>query len=174
MSGFQHTGVMCAAIFLIGLALGWWLNETGIERDMIVGGVEEVLITEGPISFTARLDSGATVSSINARRIEVVDGDPEDATANLGKVARFTLANAKGDEVTLEAPIKLVKPVNTADCREWRYHVYLNIEFRDRRHRVLVNLNDRSRSSYQLLLGRNWLRYGYVVHVSQSEPTKKS
>ena len=33
--------------------------------------------------------------------------------------------------------------------------------------KILVNLNDRSASTYKLLLGRNWLSGSYLVDVDQ-------
>jgi hypothetical protein len=160
--------------FAAGVLLGGWLPGERIARERMVGRVERVLIEEGPIAFDARIDTGATVSSVHARDIEVIDGNPDHPPSNLGRMVRFTLVNAGGASAPVAAPIALVRGISSADCREWRYHVYLSVAFRGHRHRVLVNLNDRSRKAERLLLGRNWLRHGYVVDLARAKTDTES
>lgn len=119
--------------------------------------------------FIARLDTGATVSSINAQDIEIIGGGAQPSRSDAGKMARFVLVNHDGEKRAVTAEIEQVRGVRTADCRELRYHVYLTIRFRGKAYRVLTNLNDRSRSEDKLLLGRNWLRYGFAVEAT-AEP----
>ena len=66
-------------------------------------------------------------------------------------------------------PIEQVRGIATSDCSELRYHVYLTVVRDGARYRLLMNLNDRSRSKDKLLLGRNWLRHGFVVDVSKTK-----
>lgn len=131
---------------------------------------EEVSIAEAELTFRARLDTGAVVSSINAKDISVIGGSGRPARSDVGKPIRFKLVNRHGEVVELTRPIEQVRGIRTADCREVRYHVYLTIGFRGKSRRILVNLNDRSRAQDKLLLGRNWLRQGYAVApVKQAE-----
>ena len=129
---------------------------------------EPVFVNEAELEFLARLDSGATVSPINARDIEVVGGSGTPQRSDAGKRVRFTLENAAGQNARVEATIDQVRGIATSDCRELRYHVYLTIVFAGESYRLLVNLNDRARSKDKLLLGRNWLRHGFVIDVSRT------
>ncbi|MBI4695778.1 MAG: ATP-dependent zinc protease [Gammaproteobacteria bacterium] len=137
---------------------GWWWAR----RD-VLPGMLPVRIAEGPIDFHARLDTGATVSSINAEHIEVVNGEGRPTRRDVGRRIRFELVNDRGERMPLEAEIAEIHGIRSADCREVRYHVYLTVAFRGRASRVLMNLNDRGATDEKLLLGRNWLDQGYSV-----------
>ncbi|MGE4616437.1 MAG: hypothetical protein AAEJ43_05410, partial [Gammaproteobacteria bacterium] len=93
----------------------------------------------------------------------VIGGGDEPSRDDAGKMARFFLVNRDGERRQVTAKIEEVRGIRTADCRELRYHVYLTVRHRGTAYRVLTNLNDRSRSGEKLLLGRNWLRYGFAV-----------
>lgn len=127
-----------------------------------------VMIKESDLAFTARLDTGATISSINAQAIEVVGGDGTPRASDVGKMARFTLINGAGDQARIEARIEQVRRIKTSDCWEIRYHVFLTLMHKRRPYRLLMNLNDRSRSKDKLLLGRNWLSHGFTVDISKN------
>ncbi len=143
------------------IGYGWALHER-------VSATEMVLVDEAAIHFFARLDTGATVSSINALDIQVVGGSGAPQRSDVGKRIRFTVENASGENARVEATIDQVRGIRTSDCRELRFHVYLTIVFAGESRLVLVNLNDRSQSKDKLLLGRNWLRHGFVVDVSRT------
>lgn len=68
----------------------------------------------------------------------------------------------------MESKIEQVRGIATSDCGEIRYHVCLTVVRRGGRYRLLMNLNDRLRSKDKLLLGRNWLRHGFVVDVTKN------
>lgn len=129
---------------------------------------EPIFIDEAALHFFARLDTGATVSSINARDIEVVGGSGTPQRSDAGKRVRFTVENAAGQNSRVEATIDQVRGIATSDCRELRYHVYLTVVYDGAPYRLLMNLNDRTNSKDKLLLGRNWLRHGFVVDVSRT------
>ena len=133
-----------------------------------LGAYVAVSIVEAGIAFNARLDTGATVSSINAREIEVVGGSTRPSSSDTGKRVRFTLENGLGDSRRVEATIEQVRGIKTSDCQELRYHVYLTVRHRGESYRLLMNLNDRSGSKDKLLLGRNWLRHGFSVDVTKT------
>ena len=158
-----------ASIYLLigAMAVGVWIGHAWAQRNVLAAMVP-VVIKEAGLEFQARLDTGAVVSSINATHIEIPDGGDNPRRAHVGMVVRFILVNGEGESATVEAPIAQVRGISTADCRELRYHVYLTVERGDESYRVLMNLNDRSRSSEKLLLGRNWLRQGFSVDVSRT------
>ena len=159
---------MGAVIALLSAGAGfsagaWWA------RLNVLPPLATVLVHEAGLEFVARLDTGATVSSINAQEIAVIGGGDEPSREDAGKMARFFLVNHDGERRQVTAKIEEVRGIRTADCRELRYHVYLTVRHRGTAYRVLTNLNDRSRSGEKLLLGRNWLRYGFAV-----DPGKES
>ena len=143
---------------LIGGALGYWWTQRALLTPTIA-----VTVTESGQTFNARLDTGAVVSSINATEIKVLGSDSPPAASDTGKLISFVLINDAGERHQLTARVAQVRGIRSADCREVRYHVYLTFRFRDRDYRVLTNLNDRSSAGDKLLLGRNWLRYGFAV-----------
>ncbi len=152
---------------LVCTGLGGFLGYT-LALDTRLGAYESVSIVEAGLDFDARLDTGATVSSINAREIEVVGKSMQPSANDTGKQIRFTLENGRGESRRLEARIEQVRGIKTSDCQELRYHVYLTVRHRGRSYRLLVNLNDRSGSKDKLLLGRNWLRHGFSVDVTKT------
>lgn len=127
-----------------------------------------VRIAEADLDFDARLDTGATISSINAHAIEVVGGAGKPQFSDRGKQVRFTLKNASGKQARVAATIDQVRGILSSDCEELRYHVYLTVNYAGTNYRILMNLNDRSRSRDKLLLGRNWLDNGFAVDVTKS------
>ncbi len=151
-----------AVLLLSGLALGYLLGAWSVERRMLPP-LSRVTVAEAGLDFEARLDTGATVSSINAQDVTVIGGGALPGRDDVGRTARFVLVNGIGERRTLSAPIAQVRGIRMADCREVRYHVYLTIVHRGRAHRVLTNLNDRTAAGEKLLLGRNWLQHGYAV-----------
>ena len=155
---------------LVGLVCGslggfaghrWSVNER-------LAAKEPIFIDEAALEFSARLDTGATISSINARDIEVVGGSGTPRRSDKGKRVLFTVENAAGQNARVEATIDQVRGIATSDCRELRYHVYLTVVYDGASYRLLMNLNDRTDSKDKLLLGRNWLRHGFVVDVSRT------
>ena len=88
----------------------------------------------------------------------------------LTKESRFAslVVNKSGTASRVESKIEQVRGIATSDYGEIRYHVYLTVVRRGERYRLLMNLNDRLRSKDKLLLGRNWLRHGFVVDVTKN------
>lgn len=153
-----RAGALATFGLIVGVAVGSWWHARGVLPPVV-----PVAVVEADLVFSARLDTGAVVSSINAHDIAVIDGGALPSRSDTGKQVRFTLVNEHGERRTLTARVAQVRGIRTADCREVRYHVYLTINYRGRSERVLTNLNDRSQAADKLLLGRNWLHQGYAV-----------
>ncbi|MEQ8231493.1 MAG: RimK/LysX family protein [Gammaproteobacteria bacterium] len=151
-----------AVLLTAGLVIGW-MGGTWSAARTLLPPVTQVVVAEAGMAFDARLDTGATVSSIHAEDIVVAGGRTSPGRDDVGRTVHFVLVNAAGERRALQAPIALVRGIRMADCREVRYHVWLTIVHRGRALRVLANLNDRSGAADKLLLGRNWLRHGYAV-----------
>lgn len=132
----------------------------------IIGAVEIVQV-QG-LNYRARIDTGADTTSINAYDI-TVEHEAANLTANIGKLLHFSSANEKGDVQAIETRIVKVNTVRNALGSESRYVVQLAIAWGDYVKTVEVNLRDRSKMQFALLIGRNWLKNDFVVDVSSEE-----
>ncbi len=159
MTQAKLSGVVAVLVAgLLGFVGGQWWNGRNLLAPVIA-----VDVAEADLIFSARLDTGAVVSSINAEQVMVLGGGPQPSASDAGKQVSFVVVNERGERRKLTAPIAQVRGIRMADCREVRYHVYLTVRYRGRAHRILTNLNDRTQATDKLLLGRNWLRHGYAV-----------
>ncbi|QTE23266.1 RimK/LysX family protein [Polaribacter cellanae] len=107
------------------------------------------------IKFRARVDTGAKTTSINAKNIK-----------KKGKYVKFSIVNRKGKKISITKKIIDERVVFNAEKKEKRIFVYLTLVYKKTSRKVLVDLNDRSTSTYKVLLGRNWLNGKYIVDVS--------
>ena len=120
------------------------------------------------VEFHARVDTGAAVSSIHCGPDDfVIEGGSDDPWQNIDKPARLRLANADGHEAWVDTEIDDYVEVRSANGAEHRYRIRLPLRCRGVRKRTIVNLNDRSRMTYRLLLGRDFLAGKFVVDVSR-------
>lgn len=136
----------------------------------IIGAIETVQI-QG-LEYTARIDTGADTTSINAYDISV-EGEEPQLSSNIGKRLRFKTANEKGESKIIEARIVKVNMVRNALGTESRYVVQLAIAWGGYVKTVDVNLRDRSKMQFALLIGRNWLKDDFMVDVSDEEQRMK-
>ncbi len=87
--------------------------------------------------------------------------------ANVGKMLSFMTENEQGVSHKVKARIVETSLIRNAQGSEVRYMVELNIGEPGSEYKVKVNLRDRSKMSYKLLIGRNWLQGHYLVDVDQ-------
>ena len=116
-----------------------------------VGLVEEVVLLPWGVRLPARVDTGAAMTSLDARNIEVKDG-----------VAHFNLPEKYGG-LAVTLPVVGYRHVRSAAARSRRPVVEVELCVGPRRLKVKANLTDRSGLTYPVLLGRNLLQEGYVV-----------
>ena len=128
-----------------------------------VGGV--------PFSYLARIDTGARVTSINAIDVEVVGGS-EIVEENVGKTVSFKTINGDGKFELVTAIITKVSTVKNSQGIEKRYVIELPLSWKHVEKKVEVNLRDRSKMSYKLLIGRNWLSGDFLVDVDMKAEEK--
>jgi hypothetical protein len=129
-----------------------------------VGGLDSPLL--------ARIDTGARICSIHAIDVQV-----EDPAANLkdnvGREVRFTVENRAGRRQEMRARIAKVSTVKNSQGIEERYVIMLPLSWQGISKVVEVNLRDRSRMSYKLLIGRNWLSHDFVVDVDKKAEERR-
>ncbi len=128
-----------------------------VPHDLIKAGYIEQAKVEG-LDFPVKLDTGADVSSMNALDIKQYNQDGVDMVS-------FTYKNDKGDEQKFERRLVDTMTIRGKDGEEdnIRPVVMMDVQLGDIRETVRVNLQDRSRFEYSMILGKNFLRYGVVV-----------
>ena len=146
------TKIIVLLIFILHSEISFAQNN---EHKEIIGQKATVKIKEGEINFTGRVDTGAKTTSINAENIN-----------KEGDFVEFILVNKQCQEFSMRKRIADERYVFNSEKREKRYFVYLILEYKGISKKTLVNLNDRSKSTYNILLARNWLKGNYIVDVS--------
>ncbi|WP_249199433.1 RimK/LysX family protein [Photobacterium sp. GJ3] len=139
------------------------------EKKSIVGQVETIQISDLEMQYLARIDTGANTTSINAYDIRVLGDKSDDMRENLGNMVEFTTENEKGEKATYKAKIVKVSKIRNAQGVERRYGVKMDLSWNGEHKRITVNLRNRSKLEYKLLVGRNWLMGDYLVDVEKSD-----
>jgi hypothetical protein len=122
-----------------------------------IGAVEEVILFPWGLRIPARIDTGATTSSL-----DVCDYSVKDNSVS------FTLAGRCGG---YKARLPLVgwKDVHTSEGRDRRPVVKMDICLGPRRLKTQVTLNNRSGMDFPFLVGRKTLRGRFIVDVSRAK-----
>jgi len=147
-----------------------WLNNHAVidvDPKPIIGEVADYIV-DGDLAFTARVDTGATSTSINAINIEIKNGSKNEID-NMGKSISFDIVNNKNKRKRITTKIKDVINVHNAIGTESRYQVAMKIEWQGKRQTLDFNLKDRSKLTYKLLIGRDWIGENAIVDTLQDE-----
>ncbi len=134
----------------------------------VLGPVVAVSEAETAMRFLARVDTGARTCSLHTSEKKVIEGG-EFMEDNVGKTVRFRVENRQGESQWLERRIAEVRLITTSEGEETRYLVPMAFTCAGVDREVLVSLNDRSRMSYSMLLGRNFLAGDFVVDVTGAD-----
>lgn len=142
---------------------------TGVHADMkpIFGWVERARISPGNAVLSAKLDTGADNSSLNVAHATVFERDGEHW-------ASFEVTDDQGKTQTLERKlVRTAKIKRHSGPRQERPVVKLGVCIGNCYRETEVNLVDRSRFKYQLLIGRSFMKNTLLVDPSleyTSEP----
>lgn len=136
----------------------------------IIGATAVLSEPETGYDYKCRVDTGARTTSLHVEEWEIIDEVKDDdikkeMKANIGKMLRFRVKNAQGEEKWLERKIANYAIYKTSEKTERRYKVKMKLKWKDFEKEVLVNLNDRSHMEFPLLLGRNFLKGDFLVDV---------
>lgn len=127
---------------------------------IMIGEVEEVILVPWGISLPARIDTGADMSSLDAREVSVRNN-----------LADFTLGSGYGGS-RLQLPVVGWRQVQTSMGIEARPVVEIGICLGPKLLRTQATLKDRSQMSYPFLVGRNVLNGGFVVDTTLSKAAR--
>jgi hypothetical protein len=142
----MKTAVLFTLLFFLGG------GQLLMAQDKItIGLVEEIILLPWGVKIPARIDTGAAVSSLDVRDLRVK-----------GKIAEFTLPPKYGS-ARISVPIVAWQKVRSAESRERRPIVEMDLCVGPKQIRARVNLNDRSQVQYPFLIGRNILKENFVV-----------
>lgn len=152
------------------LSLGVGCQENSYRR---VGWVEKIKITNLDSEVSAKLDSGATTSSINAEIISQPDEETES-----GGTIKFKFIDTDGKEVLYERPVERWVKIKKKEGGTIRRPVVKMVFcIAGKVIEEEVNLADRDEFNYSILVGRNMLVKGkLIIDSSQkflSEPNCK-
>jgi hypothetical protein len=143
---------------LVEAQIGGEVYSTPTEPAKItVGVVEEVILSPWGVSFPARVDTGADLSSLDARDIVVRDN-----------VADFKLGRRWGSR-RLQLPVVEWRRIQTATGTEKRPVVEISICLGSKLFRTPATLKDRSEMMYPFLVGRSALMGHFLVDPSRSK-----
>lgn len=136
----------------------------------VIGWLEQVKINNSEYQLKAKIDTGATTSSLNANIIKTFTKDKK-------KWVRFSVTNKFGKKLMLEKKvIRYVKIKRKLALALKRPVVNLGVCIGKVNRELEVNLADRKNFEYQMLIGRNYLQGHFLVDselVYQSSPSCK-
>src|SRR5690554_5556904 len=131
---------------------------------IIVGALEWVYLPAAAHHYQARIDSGATTSSIHANNILRFERDGK-------KWVRFELREDEDSEpVEVETPLTRMVLIRqaSADDTERRPVVTLTVNLGGLQQDSEFTLTDRSKMTYPVLLGRNFLQDVTLIDVGRN------
>lgn len=141
-----------------------------LSNKLILGQTEWLWIEAINRVFLARVDTGATTSSLTAQDIVTLERDGQ-------KWARFTIVPEEGsdDGYEVEAPIARIANIRQSSTNETdkRPVVRLTIRIGNMTDTAEFTLTDRSHMTYPILLGREFLKDIAVVDVAQKHVQPK-
>ena len=158
MVWFMISKVASSVALLLGLVLMLAMTEipAAAEDKVGIGLVEDIILLPWKIQLPARIDTGAAVSSLDARGLIIRENRVE-----------FRLPKKYGGK-HLSLPIVDWQIARSSEKREKRPVVELEICLASKRLRARFNLNDRSRVQYPVLIGRNILQENFSIDCTQS------
>jgi len=130
---------------------------------LVVGGLEEIWLPDLELALTARIDTGAQTSSLDARNIELFERDGR-------RWVRFEINNpTTGKPESLERRLKRTVGIHQPGTAETKRRpvVKMGIVIGRSNQTAEFTLSDRNHLGYQVLIGRNILKDVMVVDVSK-------
>jgi len=156
---FRNEKKTSGAILLIaGLLLCLLWGEAMAAEDRVeIGLVEDVVLMPWGVKLPARVDTGAAMTSLDARGLKVQGG-----------VAEFRLPKEYGG-LKLSLPVVKWMRFRSSESRDRRPVVEMDLCVGNRLIRTELNLNNRAGVEYPLLLGRNVLQRDFVIDCKKEK-----
>lgn len=147
-----------------------YVEEKIKDSKIIVGKNEYIYIPSEKLKLKAKIDTGATTTSIHALNIKPFERDGK-------KWIKFDLVDTDGKLINKALPISRTVYIKRHGAKnQKRYVVKMRINLATSSQLVDVTLTDRSKFTYPVLIGKNYLNGVILVDVSKKyihEPTTK-
>jgi hypothetical protein len=131
----------------------------------IVGWIEPVTLAGGQLSLEAKLDTGADVSSLDARDMRMFERDGRSWVS-------FAVPDRKGKRLRLARPVERMMEIKKASGgAQDRPVVLLEVCLGGVERLTTVNLVDRKQLSTPMLLGRSYLEGHFAVDSARTRTT---
>lgn len=128
----------------------------------IIGEVEPIYFLPMKSPFFARIDTGATTSSLDCQNVQYFERDGE-------KWVSFKLINRKTkEEHTFEKKIERTFKVKRIGKDERRKAIKMDVKMGNEVFSAVFSIADRNSFEYQGLIGRNILTGRFIVDTSTS------
>ncbi len=156
-------GVMKAIFYLLMIVSSIPVIATVFASEKhMVGWLEKALIFPGGYELSAKIDTGADNSSLSVRDVTMFQREGEEW-------ARFTVIDDNGKQHNLEKKlVRVAKIKRHAAARQERPVVLLGICVGAFYREVEVNLVDRTKFKYPLLVGRSFLSGALTVDPAKT------
>ncbi len=136
--------------------------ESGSEKLTIFGEAEYITIKPDNIRLKARIDTGATTSSIHATDIKLFERDGK-------KWVKFNLIRSNGQKVPMKKRvIRTIEVKRHGDTQQSRPVVKLDVVMGKIKKTTQFSLTDRSQFKFPVLIGRSLLKNTAIVDVNRS------
>lgn len=135
---------------------------------LVVGELEKLYLATPGLIMDARIDSGATTSSLHATNIKRFERDGENWV-------RFEIQDPKtGEPITLERELSRNARIVQASSEDAERRPVVELPFVIGNHRQTAEftLSDRGQLTYPVLIGRNVLRDVMLVDVGREFVTR--
>jgi len=132
----------------------------------IVGWIEPVTLSGGQLRLEAKLDTGADVSSLDARELRIFERDGR-------RWVSFAVPDRKGRRLRIERPVERMMEIKKASGgAQDRPVVMLKVCLDGVERLTTVNLVDRERLSTPMLIGRSYLEGHFAVDSARTNSTE--
>lgn len=137
-----------------------WLAKEG---KVLIGGIESITFTGPDLTYAARIDTGATSSSLDARDVTRFERDGD-------RWVRFKLYMDDDHTADVERPIVRLVRVFTSGTEEGERRPVVEMAYRfgNIEDTAEFTLTDRSHLEFATLIGRNIITDRMIVDVSDS------
>lgn len=135
-------------------------SKVDIEQQSVLGHQEIVTLFPGEIQTKARIDTGAATNSMYAVDTKIIEENGEE-------MVRFTFIDHQDQEYILTRPIVDKVTIKQASGKQTRYVVEMGLCVGTHYEETRFTLADRSRMTFPILVGRNFLENSLLVSSSE-------
>ena len=172
---------MIRTLFILTLMFSF----TFAQERVVISGLINAAIPKVGLSYLSRVDTGAKISSLHAINVHIKGEQSflyyakrsphknstliiknRDYKNNLGRVISFETLNELGEKKQVESKVIKVASVSNAQGKEYRYVILLDVRYKNTTKTIEVNLRDRTKMHYKLLIGRNFLEDDFNVEIN--------